>query len=154
MWVFDRTAQIRKWKGKVTVCFVSATAPTSANLNEPSTCCAFFQGGDREAWPDGGWAVEGKVHLWLGLPPRHRGEDVCHWPHVCSGADEHDNHRLHAHLLQVQQRFQWSCHSFRVLFKCQTWIQSCPKVDALILAESENPLKEGKKKILLSSRDA
>lgn len=66
-----------------------------------------FQSRDREAWPDGRWALEGQVHLWLRLPPRHGGEDVCDWPDVCSGANEHVHHRLHAHLLQVQQRFQY-----------------------------------------------
>lgn len=64
-----------------------------------------FQSWESETWPDGGWAVEGQVHLRLCFPPWHRREDVCDWADVCSGANEHDNHRLHAHLLQVPQRF-------------------------------------------------
>lgn len=64
-----------------------------------------FQSWESETWPDRGWAVEGQVHLRLCFPPWHRREDVCDWANVCSGANEHDNHRLHAHLLQVQQRF-------------------------------------------------
>lgn len=59
--------------------------------------------------------MEGQVHLRLRVPPRHGREDVCDWADVCSGANEHDNHRLHAHLLQVQQSF----HTLKpVVFEC------------------------------------
>lgn len=89
----------------LSVCLVSLLTITHKHKAAP-----LLQSRESETWPDGGWAVEGQVHLRLRFPPWHRGEDVCDWADVCSGANEHDNHRLHAHLLQVQQRFNapWS----------------------------------------------
>lgn len=68
-----------------------------------------FQSWDCQTWLDRRWTLESQVHLRLCLPPRHGREDVCDRPDVCSGANEHVHHRLHAHLLQVQQSF--STHS-------------------------------------------
>ena len=46
-------------------------------------------------------AMESQAAVWFGLSPRHQGEDVPHWPNVCTSAHEHDHHWLHDDLLQV-----------------------------------------------------